>query len=569
MSDMRWSHLTYSSFLNASGGGWQIGERLHTRTGDDELARAYAFTAVSVDAPVDDFASSEEIARLPRRCEYHIDGGKGVFVQALPVGKDATRRPGNVFNHIVIDHEPAGPAQSYPIQWYRSRDLIEPFGHRAVNKARLDQSVGEPRASEIGDIFAAWIEVRGLDEDRIGALYALMNLLSESAAASAVIATVSTDEAAVWITALSSTLPRDVAAQLLQFSTFSRASDVEAANPTMPTVFAIPLQDLSALSGSVRTRVVNPADSATWAEPKCEWAQCIAAAIAAGKDGTELTGLASAPPEWLGDEREELPVYKGTPTIREKKEFENILNSSKDPLEVLSLADAWLQEGTLNAEELELFDEYWFSRDGRASLALSSVLDVEWEPEHPAMVEKWEQLRRKAALASFLIGTVCSGIKLRSREYWSGDWPLRDLEPFSREDLCGDLLAECGVVDTQVQNALEYVWLQLNHPHQTRLFDLFAWMQHLSDNFVVGDRYSQLRDIGRRSGKTLDPDGEANVQRVCSLVSNSQPAVQAVAKGWLDNVESDSKQGPGIDVNPRGRLAGGRTWPAAAEEDAQ
>lgn len=306
MHSGRWTHLIYSSFQSAAGGGWQIGDDTGAGAQDRELAREHAVTTLTPQEPVDEFISTRKIEALPRRCDYHVLDEQCVFVHALPAGRDSTHRPGNVFSHVVIDHAPGSPTQAYPIQWYRSRDILQPFGARAVNDAALPAELGEPAASEIGDIFAAWMLVRNMGEDRIGAIYQLQNLLTTNSR-TAILVTSNTDEAATWITALSSTLSQATAVHYLQFSTFTRAQELtERREPTLPALLAVPHYDRELIPAQFLSLVVDPADSSTWGQPSSPWATATAAALAQGVDETELPTVLADQVWWESEASDDL-----------------------------------------------------------------------------------------------------------------------------------------------------------------------------------------------------------------------------------------------------------------------
>ncbi|WP_257182920.1 GAP1-N2 domain-containing protein [Corynebacterium cystitidis] len=501
----RWAHLTYASFQSASGGGWQIGDAVGATAADEELARNYSISALETLQPIDDFAKAKEIAELPRRCDYHIDAGQGVFVHALPAGKDATRRPGNVFNHIVVDHLPAQPAAGYPIQWYRSEDLLQPFGHRAVNDARLPKSVGEPVTSDIGDIFAAWMMVRNMGEDRVGAIYQLQNLLADDGPHLAILLTETTDEAATWITAVSSTLSRDIAAQFLEFSTFMRASELAPLQDgNGPTIVAVPRYDAAAIPSSLRARVVDPADMATWGQPQCDWARSVAEALEAGADETALSEHTSVPTSWVPAEvplSTRLAGRSGAQLLTDQ-----LVDSSAELMDTLHLADQLLQAGELESHELSLLDEHLFSRDGIPTTALSLLAE---EPVGPtefatsAMRRKFAQLTADAKLALFLLLSK-EGDRIDDESYWMSRQPVIDMGKLSFAELSRHAVTRRILSSRESHNnAILHAWLLYLHPELPDRRPVIELLQSLIDLQKVDgvNVVNNLRELGAQAAR--------------------------------------------------------------------
>lgn len=458
MHSDRWTHLIYSSFQSAAGGGWQIGDDTGAGDRDRELAREHAVTTLVPREPVDEFISTREVEALPRRCDYHVLAEQCVFVHALPAGRDSTRRPGNVFSHVVIDHAPDSPTQSYPIQWYRSRDLLEPFGARAVNEATLPAGVGEPAASEIGDIFAAWMLVRNMGEDRVGAIYQLQNLLT-TGSQTAILLAASTDEAATWIAALSSTLSRRTAVHHLQFSTFTRAQElVERRDPTRPAVLAVPDYDRESIPAQFRLRVVNPADPTTWGEPSSPWAAATAAALARGVEETDLAEVLADQVWW-----EARPSGSLAP---EEHLLRQIDAPRSDLLAAFQLADQALpaeQDSPRLVERLVSHPRLSPTGTGAAS-EVRFLLAAPWRPAHPALRQLWGRLRRREAAAEWMERMTDPQL-FREANYWSSREPVSDLRNFTQLEpqlqwrLTGRITGEAELIA-----ALRNSWALYLHP---------------------------------------------------------------------------------------------------------
>lgn len=273
----RWVHVTYASFRNSDGrGGWHAGPSISADDADRQLVGEYAPTSLVPTKPVDDFIGSAEIDALPRRFEYLMVDGRGLFMQSVPAGKDATGRPGNVFTHAVIDREPHLPMSAiYPINLYRSPDLRTPFRAARVNNITLDPELAEPQPGPLADLEVAWMVVRDMLGDRRGALYRLQDVLAAGEEL-AVLALDNTNEAAYWLQALSSTLSPLEARRVLRFSTFERGGALPFTAPTVGTypVLVVPTSDRERLARRSGVVVVDPSDPDTFAaDPESTWAR--------------------------------------------------------------------------------------------------------------------------------------------------------------------------------------------------------------------------------------------------------------------------------------------------------
>lgn len=282
----RWAHVTYASFRNSDGrGGWHPGPSISADDADRQLVAEYAPTSLVPTQPFDDFIGSEEIDNLPRRFEYLPLPGRGLFMQSVPAGKDATGRPGNVFTHAVIDREPNLPlSATYPINLYRSPDLRTPFRAARVNNITLDQELAEPRPGPLAELDMAWMVVRDMLGDRRGALHRLQDVLAAGEKL-AVLALDNTNEAAYWLQALSSTLSPLEARRVLRFSTFDRGGALPLTTPDPGTypVLVVPTADREKLARREGVVLVDPADPGTFAtQPESTWARLSTAVFDCG-----------------------------------------------------------------------------------------------------------------------------------------------------------------------------------------------------------------------------------------------------------------------------------------------
>lgn len=272
----RWSHVTYASFRNqAGGGGWNTGPSINADLSDEQVVTEHAPTSMVPTQSFDDFIGAAEIAELPRRFEYLPLEGRGLFMQSVPAGKDATGRPGNVFTHAFIDHDLERPlAATYPINLYRSEDLLTPFRIASVNAVTLPPDLQEPRPGPLTDLAVAWMMVTTMLGDRTGALYRLQDVLS-AGTTTPVLMVKNANEAVYWLQALSSTLSPDEARRLLRFSTFERAAALPAPLPGQGhPVVVVPATDKDALKRLEGITVIDPADPQTReTQPGSSWSE--------------------------------------------------------------------------------------------------------------------------------------------------------------------------------------------------------------------------------------------------------------------------------------------------------
>ncbi|WP_231911029.1 GAP1-N2 domain-containing protein [Corynebacterium suranareeae] len=311
---MRWTHVTYASFKGTAGrGGWKVGTWSAQATKEDrQFIAEVAPTHIETVTPFDDFISSEDIDALPRRFEYRPLPGRSLIMQSVPAGKDATGRPGNVFTHAVIDGDLESPLESvYPISLYRSPDLLTPFRAAAVNASELPIDSGEPRIGPMTDLSLAWMMVDSMFGDRRQVFYQLQDVL-QAGEKTAVLILNSTNEAAYWIQALSSTLTPNEARRLLHFSTFERAATLPIPDKSMDarSLFVVPGIDRELLAEHPRIVIIDPENPQhAKAAPQGSWSRMTQGLYADGFDADEIVaGLISAN-ENLDNSQKELAQF--------------------------------------------------------------------------------------------------------------------------------------------------------------------------------------------------------------------------------------------------------------------
>lgn len=300
----RFAHATYASFSNtSSSGGWSIGPTVNADSSDIELIRSAAAISLTPIQEVNEFIGAEEIEALPRRFEYIPDQTHGVYVQSVPAGKDATGRPGNVFTHGVVDHEPQKPlAAQYPIALFRSPDLAAPFRAPVVNSVMLNDALGEPARGPLPDVEGLWRLICDVQGDRRGVIYRIQKAL-EDPNTIPVLLTPSDTQAAFWIYAVSTTMTPEAARRGLRVSTFERARSVDAAKwasqqPGFAALIAGPVQDAELFAANPALTVIDPEKDAS-AAPETEWSRMTEELFTSGSGAAgvvdKLAALESAP----------------------------------------------------------------------------------------------------------------------------------------------------------------------------------------------------------------------------------------------------------------------------------
>lgn len=311
---LRWTHVTYASFRGTAGrGGWKVGTWSAQATKEDlQFIAEVAPTHIETVTPFDDFISSEDIDALPRRFEYRPLAGRSLIMQSVPAGKDATGRPGNVFTHAVFDGDLESPLESvYPISLYRSPDLLTPFRAAAVNAAELPLDAGEPRIGPITDLSLSWMMIDSMFGDRRQQFYQLQDALQAGDKATVLVLN-STNEAAYWLQALSSTLTPNEARRLLHFSTFERAATLPAPDKSMEarSLFVVPGIDRELLAEHSGIVIIDPEIPQSQPfGPQGSWSRMTEGLFSDGFDADELVAGLIRANENLDNSQKELAQF--------------------------------------------------------------------------------------------------------------------------------------------------------------------------------------------------------------------------------------------------------------------
>ncbi|GGA55422.1 hypothetical protein GCM10011490_01610 [Pseudoclavibacter endophyticus] len=257
----RWGQLTYASFDPGGGaGGWQIKE---TR-GDfspAELREISAHLVTSFDShvPLPEYPTPADVASQPRRCVHLLAHGgaigagigtpatvsAGCTVHAVQAGNDATGRPGNVFSQTVLDRRPTAlEPRIRPIEFWRSFDLLTPYGAQDVLDARLrDGQYPAPSGLMGRDLVLDF--VFDAETWRMGVLSVLLDAVAEALQGGrrVVMVTAGPDQAALWIAAVSWCMA-PTTARAFSWSVYERATRLSAAFERGVHLIGVPRDDV-------------------------------------------------------------------------------------------------------------------------------------------------------------------------------------------------------------------------------------------------------------------------------------------------------------------------------------
>jgi hypothetical protein len=153
----RFVHLTYASLASEGDavGGWQFKQDSGSTPAEREWTLPDIPTTLDPPQPLSRYPSPDELAAIPRRMAFTAgDGALPAFlVHSVAAGPDATRRPGNVFSHVLLDRdladELAGEEPVRPIEYWRSPIWLTPYGPEAVRFALVDENVPPERGGTV------------------------------------------------------------------------------------------------------------------------------------------------------------------------------------------------------------------------------------------------------------------------------------------------------------------------------------------------------------------------------------------------------------------------------------
>lgn len=242
-----WFQITYTSAdsVNGSRGGWGVKQTTPGAPSDVvETLRQWATTRLVEVVETSQFASDDALRERPRRLLSRDVDGTSCLWHAATAGLDATGRPGNVFTHAAALKTSLPLLR--PIEYWRSPSWLSPFGVSDVNSARLVDLV--PGSAVTRESVAAFIRA----EDRLFSLEWVMAAVAYvvDRKSTLVLATGSTDEAALWLGAISYLTSAPQARQL-GWVTYQRAADLDSIAGQDLRIACIPREDLeTALEGA-------------------------------------------------------------------------------------------------------------------------------------------------------------------------------------------------------------------------------------------------------------------------------------------------------------------------------
>lgn len=263
----RWAQLTYSSFdrHDGRGGGWQVKDVTgDIPEADRQLLCGRVATQVDAGVEMPRFPTPAQVAELPHQMVHApltLSGGPALVTwHTAPAGFDASGRPGNVFAHVVVDHEPGADADAIrPIERWRSPDWLIPFGPEAVLAASLSASIPGPGHVDRRTV-ASWLFAPR--QWRTNTLAAILDALAghREGARPLVLAVEDVDEAANWIAAVSLCTSIGAARQIA-FSTLERASSLRHAIGYGLEIMCVPRVDMPALAKLEDVVVIDTAEN--------------------------------------------------------------------------------------------------------------------------------------------------------------------------------------------------------------------------------------------------------------------------------------------------------------------
>jgi hypothetical protein len=116
-------------------GGWGVLERRDIDADAEQQAMPWLTTRLTSLPPVPPFPTPADLAGRSRRLRvHHTRDGRVLLVHAVEAGPDASGRPGNVVNHVVLlDADRAGRV----VELWNSAQWLTPYGPEEVAAATL------------------------------------------------------------------------------------------------------------------------------------------------------------------------------------------------------------------------------------------------------------------------------------------------------------------------------------------------------------------------------------------------------------------------------------------------
>lgn len=203
------------------------------------------------------FVSPADAARLHRNFTVQPTPVGLVTWLSGPAGMDGSGRPGNVFTHALLERYPRPRDAPRPIDRWRSRAWLTPYGAVDVESARLPEAFGDDHPVVHREAAIAFI--RDPDAWRVGTLCALLDALTSSADAPVLVGVSSPEEAAQWMGAISHLVGRPYA-ERLGFSLWEAANTMTTRRVRSKFVFVPEHQLDPSWTTSITRFVVRTSD---------------------------------------------------------------------------------------------------------------------------------------------------------------------------------------------------------------------------------------------------------------------------------------------------------------------
>ena len=99
----QFSYASVARLPDSDRGGWGVLERRGIDADDEQAAMPWLTTRLTSLPGLPPFPTPADLAGRSRRLRVHqTRDGRVLLVHAVEAGPDATGRPGNVFNHVLI-----------------------------------------------------------------------------------------------------------------------------------------------------------------------------------------------------------------------------------------------------------------------------------------------------------------------------------------------------------------------------------------------------------------------------------------------------------------------------------
>lgn len=259
---VRWAQFSYASFAggeHTGSGGWQVGFRSPSLT-EAQLAPIRKLAVTRYDErkiELPQFPTPNDLALRPQWFSYRRLNDMGVYVHAVPAGPDASLRPKNVFNHVLLDRSPDA-GDDRPIFVWGAPLFQSPYGAEAVEQTELREPPG-PVAPGTITRESAMAFLRQAAETRPDLLAVLLDALSAAVnqrGPRVVFGTDAVANAAHWVAAVSM-LATPQWGRLLEWSLFGLADEVRSVGFDAFHFAAVPRSELAGFADDAAYVVID------------------------------------------------------------------------------------------------------------------------------------------------------------------------------------------------------------------------------------------------------------------------------------------------------------------------